>query len=98
MEYENKDDEIMNYLIDNDLFSVEAYQINIGDKDVIYVRSNEEFKNALRTFVMSFIDEETFLKLERNETIPPLSEYGEKDMNIYIEETIKSTKAKIIYF
>lgn len=92
MEYENKDDEIMNYLIDNDLFSVEAYQINIGDKDVIYVRSNEEFKNALRTFVMSFIDEETFLKLERNETIPPLSEYGEKDMNIYIEETIKSTK------
>ena len=92
MEYENKDKDIQQYLIDNDLFSVEAYQITIGDEEVIYVRSNDDFRSALRKLVSSFVDEETFTTLEKNNKVAPLTTYGEKDMNVYVEEQIKSTK------
>ena len=91
--YEDKDQEIADYLYDNDMFLVDAYKITIGDKDVIYVKSVEDFESALRKFVLNFISEETFIKLENHENIISLSTYGEQEVNVSLEDTITSVKS-----
>ena len=95
LEYENIDDKIEDYLVDNDMYLVDAYKINIGDEEVVYVKSVEDFKSALKDFVLNFIDEKVYLKLENNEDIVTLSAYGEQDVNVYIEEKMVCREAKI---
>ena len=93
--YENKDQEILSYIIDNNLLVVQAVRIDIVKEndivDTIYVKSIEEFSNALRRFALCFIDEKTYVALENHEKILDLTTYGSQDKNIYIEETIKAT-------
>ena len=91
--YENKDKEISDYLYDNDLFLVDAYKITLGDKDVIYVKNLNDFKNALRKFVLNFVSEETFIKLENREEIISLQTYGEQEVNVSLEDTITAVKS-----
>ena len=92
--YENKDSQIIRYLVDNDMFVVKAVQIDIykGEdlSDTIYVKSLDDFKDALKKFVLCFTDEDTYVKLTNHETIVDLTTYGTQDVNVYIEETIKA--------
>jgi len=90
LRYDNKDKEIGDYLYKNDLFLVDAYKITIGDKDVIYVKSEDDFKKALREFAMMFISEDVFIKLENREEIISLTTIGEQEVNISIEERFVS--------
>ena len=90
LRYDNKDNEIAKYLYDNDMFFVDAYKITIGDKDVIYVKSEDDFREALREFVLRFISEEAFVKLENREPIISLNTEGEQEINISLEERIVS--------
>ncbi len=92
LNYETKDEEIADYIFDNDLFLVKAYRITFNDKDSIYVKSEEEFRQALRAYVMSYVDTDVFVKLEKKESILDLTTYGQQDVNVYIEETIRSTR------
>ena len=92
LNYETKDEEIADYIFSNDLFLVKAYRITFNDANAIYVKSEEEFRSALRAYVMSFVDSNVFLKLEKKENITNLTTYGQQDVNVYIEETIRSTR------
>ncbi|MGI6608021.1 MAG: peptidoglycan DD-metalloendopeptidase family protein [Erysipelotrichaceae bacterium] len=93
--YENKDDEILSYIMNNNLLVVQAVKIEIVKEeelvDTIFVRSVEEFSNALKRFALCFIDEKAYIALENHEKILDLTTYGSQDKNIYIEETIKAT-------
>ena len=91
--YENIDQQIGDYLYDNDLFLVDAYKISLGDKDVIYVKNLDDFKSALRKFVLNFISEETFIKLENREEIISLTTYGEQEVNVSLEDNITAVKS-----
>ena len=95
LNYENRDKEIAQYLIDNDLFLVDAYRISIGTDDVIYVKSLDDFRSSLRQFVLNFIDEDVYVKLEKNETILELDHYGEQDVNVSLGQQIISTPTKV---
>ncbi len=92
--YENKDGQIIRYLIDNDMFVIKAYEIDIcldeDVKDIIYVKSLDDFKAALQKFVLCFTDQDTYVKLSNHEDIIDLSTYGIQDINVYIEEVIKA--------
>lgn len=94
--FENKDQQIINYLVDNELFVVNANKIEIcdGDEvlDTIYVKSEDDFSSALEKFVLCFTDEDTYVKLSNHENIIDLTTYGQQDVNVYLEETIKSTE------
>ncbi len=94
--YENKDQEVLDYLTENQMFVVRATEISIYDKeelvDVVYVKSQYDFQKALKRFVLNFIDNETFVKLDNNETILSLTAYGQQDVKAYVEETIKATQ------
>ena len=91
--YEDRDKEIGDYLYDNDLFLVDVYKISLGDKDTIYVKNLDDFKSALRKFVLNFVSEETFIKLENREEIISLTTYGEQEINVSLEDTITSVKS-----
>ncbi len=94
-QYEDKDHEVAYYLFENDMFLVQAYMIEIGDTDVIYVKEQEDFEAALKEFALSFIDSDVYAKLEKNEEIETLTVYGTQDVNIYIEETITCTEVAV---
>lgn len=92
-EYENKDDEIGYYMFNNDMFLVECYRIDIGSETTIYVKSLDDFRRALQNLAKMFINQDVYVRLENNEKIPSLTAIGEQDVNIYIEDTIKSVEA-----
>ncbi|MDE6195407.1 MAG: hypothetical protein K2F55_00885, partial [Erysipelotrichaceae bacterium] len=54
-EYENKDDEILSYLEENDLFSVEATKISFSNGAILYVKSLEDFETARDEYVLNFV-------------------------------------------
>ncbi|MGN1399245.1 MAG: M23 family metallopeptidase [Erysipelotrichaceae bacterium] len=98
--FENKDQEIIQYLIDNELFVIKAYQIDIYGsdqqlKDTLYVKSIDDFSEALKRFVLCFTDENTYVKLSNHENIIDLSTYGQQDVNVYLEETIKAQEVGV---
>ncbi len=95
--YENKDQEIISYLDDHGLFVADTTKIEfLRDDEVtqnIYVKSISQFTEALREFVLMFVDEDVFFKLEKGEVIPDLTTYGTQDVNVYLEEVIKATSS-----
>ncbi|MBR0137289.1 MAG: M23 family metallopeptidase [Erysipelotrichaceae bacterium] len=90
--YENRDEDILNYIYDNDLFAIKACKVTIGNGEVIYVRSKAEFQEALDEYVLNFISSDSLYKLKNSIKIDGLKTYGEVDTNIYIEETITATE------
>jgi len=91
--YQNKDDEICQYLYDNDLFAVKAVEVDLGDGKVVYVRSADDFTNALRRYALNFISASTYAQLAANQKIPTLTDYGEQEVNVYMENKITSHEA-----
>lgn len=79
-EYENKDDEILSYLEENDLFSVEAIKISFSNGAILYVKSLEDFETARDEYVLNFVSKEAYDTLQANQTTPELGNgnYGER--------------------
>jgi len=94
--YENKDEEIISYLKDNGLFVPLASQIEFlkdGEvTDTIYVYSLDQFNAALKEFVLKFVDEDVYNRLNKGETIETIQNYGSQDVNVYIQEEIRVTE------
>lgn len=95
--YENKDEEIISYLDEKGLFVVDTTKIEFLRNDAvtqtIFVKSVSDFTEALREFVLMFVDESVFYKLENGEVIPDLTDYGTQDVNVYLEEVIKASSS-----
>ena len=87
--YENKDNEIVSYLIDNDLLGVKTTAIEFstseGVYDVIYVSDLEMFYQARDTFLKNFVSDESFQKIAKGETVAEPTDFGTVDMNVKIE-------------
>ena len=94
---ENKDEEILRYLIDNELLGIRTNAIEFstasGIYDIIYVNNLEDFYTARDQFLTNFISEDTLNSLRNNEVIPEPSDFGTTDMNLWIEETMTFTEA-----
>lgn len=73
--YEDKDDEILTYINDNDLFSVEANKVEFSNGEVIYVKNVEDFMAAMDSFALNFIDQESYDLLNKGKEIPELGDY-----------------------
>lgn len=98
--FENKDQQIIDYLIKNEKFVIKAFQIDIFDsdqnlKDTVYVKSVDDFSEALKKFVLCFTDENTYVKLSNHQDIIDLETYGQQDINVYLEETIKAKEVGV---
>ena len=97
--FANADDEIMAYLVDNDLLGVRTTAVEFstdeGVYEIIYVRSYDDFADALQKFYTNFVSEDTIGKLIRGETIESPSELGSVETNVVLDENI-TTKEVIV--
>ena len=86
--YQNCDEQIADYLYNNDLFAVKAVKVEISNGETVYVKKEEDFTNALKRYALTFISESTYAQLEANQAIPTLTTYGEQDVKAYLQEKI----------
>lgn len=86
--YENKDEEIVSFIKDNELFSVETNQISFSNGSVLYVKNLEDYEKAKRDYILNFVDETSFNKINKNETIIMNEEYGSKITKFEFEEKV----------
>ena len=95
--FANIDDEIMEYLRNNNLLGVKttAIEFSTGQDvyEIIYVRDYKDFANALQKFYTNFISEEALQKLMRMENIPSPTELGSVETSVLLEENINTTEA-----
>ena len=95
--FANVDDQIMEYLNNNDLLGVKTTAVEFstaeGVYEIIYVKDYEDFSNALETFFYNFVSEETLQKLRRSETISSPEELGSVETNAVLYETINTNEA-----
>ena len=108
--FENKDDEILQYIYQNDLFSVEADKIEFSNGAIIYVKSIELFEQAKNLYVGNFISPEAFQLIRNNQLPPELTTYGYREVGFSIMEkatyqrglapasNIMTSIAEIVYF
>ncbi|MBR3357379.1 MAG: peptidoglycan DD-metalloendopeptidase family protein [Solobacterium sp.] len=96
LEYEDIDENILNYLLDNELFALRATAVCFADDtDIfarIYVLDETIYENAMQTFITYFIDPDVLASIEQGYSLPLLSSYGTREVGISISETITMYK------
>ena len=97
--FENVDEQIVDYLADHDLLGVKTTAVEFstaeGVYEIIYVKDYEDFSSALEDFYSNFISDETIQKLIRGEVIESPSELGTVETNVVMYENI-STKEAVV--
>ena len=97
--FANVDDQIMDYLVKHDLLGVRTTAVEFstdeGVYEIIYVRSYDDFADALEKFYTNFVSQETIAKLVRGEAIESPSELGSVETNVHMAERI-STKEAVV--
>jgi len=91
LNFENIDDQIMDYLIDNNLLGVRVTAVEFstqeGVYDIIYVKDIQDFYDAREQFLLNFVSKETLNKLSNNIKIDDPSDFGSVEKSVSIEET-----------
>ncbi len=89
--YENKDDEILSYIEENDLFSIESNQIRFSNGSVMYVEDLDDYEKAKEEYILNFVDKESYRKLKNKESI--INEnYGSYVTSFGFEESVSVGK------
>lgn len=68
--YENIDDKIKDYIIEEDLLAIETNKVTFSNGAVIYVKDVEDFEEAKEVYLLNFISEKELEYIKRNEKIP----------------------------
>ena len=95
--YENRDEDIVKYLINNDLLGVKTNAIEFstdeGVYDIIYVNNIDDFYVARDQFLLNFISEDTLESLTNNETINEPTNFGTTEMGLKVLEKMTISDA-----
>ncbi len=94
--FNNIDDEILDYLDQNSLYSLESTAITFSDKNgdyaEIYVSDAKMYDAAMHQYLSNFIDPDAFAPLQNGGTVSDLTSYGTKDVGVSIAQTITKSK------
>lgn len=91
-EYEDKDQEIFDYLYKEALIAIEVPKIEFSNGATIYVKKVSDFNNARESFIKSYISETAYNLLVNNEKVPALTTYGEQEVDFSVNESIVISK------
>lgn len=95
--YDSADDQIFEYLANNDLLGIQTNAIEFSTDDgvyeIIYVKNIDDFYDARDQFLLNFVSEETLTKLRNNERIDSPSEIGTVEMNLSVLENMTLKEA-----
>lgn len=90
--FEDKDVEIVDYLINNNLLGVKTNAIEFstsnGVYDIIYVNDVSQFEEARNLFLLNFISDESYKTLSNGGSVEEPQDFESVDMNVSISETI----------
>ena len=91
--FENVDDQIMQFLVDNELLGVKTTAVEFctasGIYEIIYVKNVDDFYTARDQFLLNFVSKETLTKLSNGEQIAAPIELGTVEIGIKMLETIQ---------
>lgn len=91
--YEDRDDDIFNYIHEEQLFAIEVNRVEFSNGSFIYVKNIEDFNSAREVFILNFISKDAYTKLKNDEAIAPLLNYGTREVGLEIEpEGVKITR------
>ena len=90
--YENIDDEIINYINDNELFAIEATKITFSNGTYCYVSDVAIFKEANEKYLLNYVSKEDYDLLRKRELPPELTEYGIRNVALSVMENANVTK------
>jgi len=83
---EDIDNEIINYIVDNDLLAIESNKITFSNGAIIYIKNLEDFESAKEKYLLNFVSEMELSYLKKGE-IPPLTkDYGSTATSLDILE------------
>lgn len=94
---EDIDQEIKNYIVENDLLAIESNKITFSNGAIIYVKNLEDFESAKEKYLLNFVSERE-LEYIREGEIPPLNkDVGStaKTLEILEKSTVSSGYASI---
>lgn len=95
--YSDADDQIFQYLDDNDLYSLKATEISFSENNQVtakmYVLDPDMYVDAMQDFVSLFIDPESLAALNNGDTITAPTTYGSQATGIAIAQTVKTKAA-----
>ncbi|MDO4500758.1 MAG: M23 family metallopeptidase [Erysipelotrichaceae bacterium] len=95
--FENKDEEIVDYLISNNLLGVKTHAIEFstaeGVFDIIYVNNIDDFYTARDQFLLNFVSQDTIDSLRNNKKIDEPSNFGTVEMGLTIKENMTFQEA-----
>jgi len=98
LSFENIDDNIMAYLVNNNLLGVKVTAVEFstdeGVYDIIYVKDIQDFYDARDRFLLNFVSKETLNKLSNNIKIESPTDYGSVEKSVSIEE--KTSNKEVI--
>ena len=96
-DYEDIDQQIADYLIDNKLYGIEVDAIELvnedGVYDTLYVKDIDDFYAARDRYMLNFISQESFDMIKSGQDVPQLSTYGTREVDIQIKEQMNIVKA-----
>lgn len=90
--YENKDDEIFEYIEKNEKFAVLTNKVTFSNGAIIYVKSVDDFEEAKRTFLLNFVSESSYDLFQKKLTTPELTTYGYREVSLRVEESVEITQ------
>ncbi len=90
--FENKDDEILNYLKENNLFSIKATLVSFSDENgvyaEVYVKNKEVYNEALMEYLSLFVDSDELSVLLNGQQTATLNSYDTRSTSLSIAQTI----------
>lgn len=95
--YENKDEEIFQYLSENELFSLKATLVEFSnDSDVyaqMYVTNEELYEEAMQEYLSYFVDADDLSLLLSGQETAELKTYDSRTVSVTISQTITMKEA-----
>lgn len=91
-EYEDMDQEIFDYVYEEDRIAIQVPKIEFSNGATIYVKQVSDFNKAREMFIKSYISEDAYNRLINNEKVPPLKTYGEQEVDFSVNESIVISK------
>lgn len=95
--YSDVDDQIIQYLDDNELYSLEATQVSIAEDGEVtarmYVMDEQLYQDALNEYISYFIDPKVLASIKNGDAVSDLTSYGTKETGVSISQDIKTAKA-----
>ncbi len=96
IQYEDVDEQILEYIIDKNSFTIETNAIefsnNQGVYAILYVDDMVKYEEAFNKYLLYFVDEEDFRYLKNNQQVPELNTYGTRDRSVRIIQNISFKK------